>query len=92
MNREVKLSFKFSVLVCISVIFCPILSLLYPDYILYFLGFQLIVFFYAIARVTYLTLKIRKLEREYNKLNHDREKAVERFEEIFGVDIKDVLK
>ena len=92
MNREVKLSAKFSVLICLSVIFCPILSLLFTDYSLYFLGFQLVVFFSAIARFMYLTLKIRKLEREYEKLKKDREKSVERFEEIFGVDIKDVLK
>lgn len=92
MNREAHLSTWFSVLIFFSIILCPILSLLFTEYSLYFLSYQLIILFIAIARIIYLTLKIRKLEREYKKLKHDREKSIERFEEIFGVDYKDVLK
>lgn len=89
MNREAHLSTWFSVVIFFSIILCPIFSLLFPNYSLYFLGYQLIILFIAIVRVIYLTLKIRKLEREQK---NDREKAIERFEEIFGVDYKDVLK
>lgn len=92
MNREAHLSTWFSVVIFFSIILCPILSLLFTEYILYFLGYQLLILFIAIVRVIYLNLKIRKLEREYKKLKKDRENAIERFEEIFGVDYKDVLK
>lgn len=92
MNREAHLSTWFSVVIFFSIILCPILSLLFTEYSLYFLGYQLLILFIAIVRVVYLTLKIRRLEREYKKLKKDRENAIERFEEIFGVDYKDVLK
>lgn len=92
MNREAHLSTWFSVVIFFSIILCPILSLLFTEYSLYFLSYQLIILFIAIVRVIYLTLKIRKLEGEYKKLKKDRENAIERFEEIFGVDYKDVLK
>ena len=91
MNREAHLSTWFSVVIFFSIILCPILSLLFTEYSLYFLSYQLLILFIAIVRVVYLTLKIRKLEREQKKLIRD-VKAIERFEEIFGVDYKDVLK
>ena len=80
MNREAHLSTWFSVLIFFSIILCPILSLLFTEYSLYFLSYQLLILFIAIVRVIYLTLKIRKLEREYKKLKKDRENAIERFE------------
>lgn len=92
MKREAHLSTWFSVLIFFSIILCPIFSLLFPNYSFYFLGYQLLILSIAIVRVVYLTLKIRRLEWEYKKLKQDRENAIERFEELFDVDYKDVLK